>query len=376
MGDVKKNEFFCLENFKALNGENYRREDIRTYTMPPLGPDPYADILAHLSVPDLPSNGRTLVRTSQGNFSGNLYSETFEKAKNLILHFPKASTIKTPKGVILVDRKKLPALLPSWMITRYGRENLPERMSLDHPVSLYLDKRTKQFLYFFDESFLAELDPKLLTEGVDKQVFRIYQDAQRQPFLALASKEFNDFDTIGNSFKQDNPIAQAWSQIQENYVQRTLDSRDLEKVIVINCRRDHLPNLDKESTGADLFNSSMQMTYGIAARHDKSYYWMDKNGEINTRVSGSVHRGHGDSALGLLRGGAFALDQTTTVVIPYTDEDWNKLGIIKARLDAIQDSLWALISGCQADRGSKIDNSLNESLQKLGSTKLLGLESQ
>lgn len=380
MGEVKKQDFFCLDNFKALNGEGYRPEDIRTYAVPPLASSPARDIEIHLGLPQSSGQrGGSLIRTHRGNFSGYSSVQITEKAQKLILHFPKASDIKTPKGLVQIDRKKLPSLHPTWLISRYGRENLGPH--LNHEVPLFLDKGSKQFLYFFDESFLDEIDPAALTKGIDKCHFKVYQDSDRRRYLALRSDDFKDINALANSrLHCDNPLLEAWVTLADNYKQLTLDAKDLEKVIVVKASRNHSTDLNKNSIAevtrgtAHLSNASMQMTFGLAARHRNNYYWMDANGEINTQVTGHVVRGHTGSALGLLRGGGSRPEPNDiTVVIPYSDDDWEKLVLIKARLDAIESTLWELISGCQGDKDSQIDNNLSDSARRLDSNNLLGI---
>lgn len=172
-----------------------------------------------------------------------------------------------------------------------------------------------------------------------------------------------------------NHVAKAWLQIQHNYKRFTLDSRDLEKVIVIQYLREHSQTLTEQHRDVPLMNSSLQLTFGLAARHEQTYYWMDENDEINTQVADHVSRGHNHSPLGLLRGGETYQDSGATVVIPYTEADWDRLSVIKAQLDAVQSSLWELISGCKGEKGSKMDHSLGESLQRMDSAKLLGFDS-
>lgn len=371
--DIAKRDFFTLDNFKVLNGEGYNKKDVRTYKMPPLSRTPESDIYIHMSLPDKPGDGHGSVRTNQGTFLGCPWEHTDGAARRAVLHFPKASSIDVSKGLVQIDRKQVPNLYPSWMITRYGRENLPENLTLRHDTTFYLAKSEKKFLYFFDEAFLDELDPDLLTDGVDTACFRIYRDKNRRRFLALASRDFSDFDAIGDRLKQDNPIAVAWSRIQDNYCRLTIDAQKLEKVIVIKSKRDQSPDRISPLTPESLDNASISLAFGLAARHNNTYYWIDENGEINTRVQGEVIRYHAQKT-GLL-GSGLMKETSATIVIPYSEDDWNALVAIKKRLDEVQDSLWNLITGCQAgDNG--IDHSLSDGLKAVDSPKLLGLEGQ
>lgn len=367
--ELAEKDYFTVENFKALNGEDYRSNDIRTYKMPPLASTPYADVYIHLCVPDAGSKGMSLVRTNQGNFTGNSFTETGTKAERSILNFPKASDIDTKNGVVKVEDKKLPSLYPSWMITRYGRGGLPENLVAHHVLPLFLDKHTKQFLMFFDEAFLREIDAKLLTEGVDQEHYKVYRGKNKERYLALTSYVCSDFYTVWNSHEKDNPINRAFSIIQDNYFRLTLDASNLEKVIVIDCEQQDT----SRHAEAGISDTSMKLSFGKAARHGENYYWIDESGHINTQVSNVVQRNHAMRPLGgaRLKDLLPRFSKGAKVVIPYTDEDWATLVKIKARMDEINRALLELIQGCRGEIGSSVDLRLSDSTAKSGATKLL-----
>lgn len=382
MGEISKRDFFCLDNFRALNGERYRPEDNRTYIMPPLSPCPTEDIRIHLGVPETPGKGGALIRTNQGSFIGHDNVQIDEKAAKLILHFPKASEIKTPKGVVQIDRKKLASLYPSWMITRYGRNNLPEDLTLRHEVPLFLDKKTKEFLYFFDESFLSELDPKILTEDLEPSLYSLYRSTSGERLLALRAKSFDAFENLKGNSADHSPMSHAFNTIRDNYKRLTLDAQSLEQVIVISFSEDNVARTNRGTRIEHGLGTSLSLTFAMAARYSENYYWVQPDGTIDSQVTNVVDRSHakernaftglGGPSLSDLRGDSH---RGANIVIPYTYEDWRHLLTIKERLEDIQKTLGDLIDGCKGPVGSSSDASLEQGFASIASASLLGIGS-
>lgn len=377
--EIKNRDYFTVENFQRLNGACYNPSDLRTYKMLPLASLPYEDVLIHLSIPKEGDRGGTLIRTNQGSFTGNQFSETMKKAERSVLHFPRASDVDIPKGLVKLEDRKMLSLYPSWILSRYGVKNL-QGLLIHHVVPLFIDKRTKEFVYFFDEAMLDEMDVKNLVEGVQKDCFRVYKGkTPNKRYLALITKDFEQLEDIGSRGKADNPVNEAFWQIKENYEQTILDASQLEKVIVIAYSKNNKDHDLSDRVKTDgIHKVGMTMTFGLAARHNNNFYWIDQDGSINTRQGVGVNRSHANPSP-FASGNRRSLDQETwkeasTVVIPYTDKDWDRLVRIQARLEEIQAVLGSLIKGCEDADNDQNDLGLEQAILNMQSASLLGLD--
>jgi hypothetical protein len=373
--ELSNTEFFCAESFQEINGEGYSSGDIRTYRMAPLAKTPHADIVIHLSIPPMGHDGFSSLSTNRGNFLGIHFTSTEEKAKRSVFHFPVASNIKTKtsKGVGKIDSMQMPMLYPTWLISRYGRDNLPENLILRHETPLFLDKGTKEFLIFFDESFLDELDASQLTDGVDKNHIRVYRGKNGARYLALRTRDFTDFETAGPGTKNENPVSKALSVIGDNYFRLNLDANSLKKVIVIKSGQAVVnKNRPEAKDHESVIGTSGELSFGKAAMHGNYYYWIDDSGQIDTCVSNPVSRSHAYEDK--LSRATWSCLMTGSIVIPYTDKDWDKLIFIKSQMDAIHGAFMDLVRGCEGAPGSLIDLSLDESAARISAGSILRLE--
>jgi len=378
---LSNKEFFNSSHFFELNGPGYKPSDIRTYKMQPLANTPAADVEVHLSVPNEGGRGRTLVRTNLGNFSGDQSIQTEEKASRSVLHFPTPTIIDTPKGIVKTDSIKLVTLYPSWIVTRYSQNDKRLGVTTHHPVPLFLDKKTKQFLYFFDESFLDEIDPKELTQNVDRKHWSVYKGKDGRKHLALTTYNFTDILNIGDSRDEENPVNLAFKGVRANYKRLMIDAQSLEKVIVAQYQFDSRQPRPIEGAMPDGDNRILGLHFFKAARHENTYYRITEDGSLDTRVSVSVTRSSDDkdSMIGRNQGAigrnwAQNSENVVTVVLPFTDQDWDHLVHLSQALSQLQNDLWSLFKGCESNEA--IDRSLGESAKALPSSRLLNVLSE
>lgn len=351
-------EFFTQENFKKINGDDYIPDDNRTYKISPLAASPYRDIAIHMAVPKAGKSGNSLVSTNRGSFFKSVYDDVYDKAANKVLHFPKASEVRTAKGVVAIDKLKLKSLLPPWILTRYQIVNKKIDMAHSQVVPIFLDKKTKEFLFFFDEAFLDDLDPSLLMRDTPTSSCSVYSGVNGKKYLAIKTHNFTDFKSIGKTGLV-NDVQVAFETIWQNYFELTLDVAEMEKVIVIEYTCDDKTR-GKNSRLSDSqfsFDSAMKLSFSKAARHDSTYYLIDDSDNLITKQAFHYNREHASPAFPY-SAECDELPKETTVVIPYSEEEWGRLQAIRNQLLDAQRAIWGLLTGCHGESGSQIDKGL------------------
>ena len=370
VNEIKEKKYFTLENMARLNGCDYNKNDVRSYKIPPLSNNPFGDAEIHLAMPPEAANGgAVVVRTNQGNFLGGMFEDTPKKAARAVFSYPTMSEIKTGKGVAKVDKRKVMTLYPLWILERYGIKGLSSDLEVYDEADFYIDKKTKQFMYFLDVDFLEKISVNELANGVSKKDFSIYSSKEGKEFFAFVVNDFDDF------FIQDSDYSKAFERVSQNYFELMLDAKKLESVIVVNFKNDD-NMVKKETPSFDsrfFLSTSLDWSFFKAARYNSRIYKIDSDGKILTTEKIVVSRDHA-SKCKLLGSGLGNTNHDMSLIIPYTEKDWDLLITLNERLNLIKDTIGDLFSKSKRD-DENTDSSVIAGLSDMSSEiKLLGVD--
>ncbi|MGD1524011.1 hypothetical protein [Vibrio owensii] len=362
---------YTKEAMKEANGAGYLPNSIRTYTIPPLSNNPTTDAEIHLAAPAKGQKGHSLVRTNIGTFFGCLSVETGRAAPKAIFKYPSAKDIKSGDKVgkttlTKVKTRQLKTLYPTFILERYGLDFIPDDFTALSSTPIYLDTKGVEFVAFLDDLFLDGIDPSVVTSGT-KQT-RVYYDKDQKPKLAFYAKNFEDFTSKDSIYHSDFTI------VQQNYETLMVASQNLEKVIVVNYASQG-GSVDDATFGMVngsldekiFFESKLDWSFYIGARYKKSVYPYDKEGNLVTTKRLIVSRDHA-SDINLIR----QMDKTKggvhkcTILLPYSDSDFEMLTNLRKKIDEINDVLGGLFSHSKnEEKQATIDKPLSEALNLL-----------
>lgn len=372
---------YTKEAMREANGDGYTPNSIRTYTIPPLSNNPATDAEIHLAAPAEGSKGHSVVRTNAGTFLGCLSVETGRAAPKAIFKYPAAKDIKSGEKIgkttlTKVKTRQLNTLYPTFIIERYGLDFIPDDFTAVDSMPIYLDTKSVQFIAFLDDLFLDGIDPSVITLGT-KQT-RVYYDKEHNPKLAFYAKNFEDFTSRDSVYHSDFKI------VQQNYEALMIASQNLEKVIVVSYASQGEPigdgtldNMLNGSLDAKIFyESKLDWSFYIGARYKKSVYPYDKDGNLITTKRLIVTRDHASNNH-LIRSMEKTKDghHKHTILLPYTDGDFEMLTNLRKKIDEINDVLGGLFSHAKnEDKKSTIDKPLSEALNLLSSEQRLMID--
>jgi hypothetical protein len=381
--DLAEKNYFTLERQRELNGEGYNPRDVRTYKVPPLKNSPAGDICVHCSMPDsYPNKASSVVRTNIGSFHGNYHDKSDSQANNRVLHFPLASSFST---LMLLNKKRLTTLYPSWMIERYGLENLHEDLTHTQTTPIFVDQKTSKFVVLMDESFLDKVSYSDLTVGLTREeeayVTRYSDKDGKRKFFGFKVDCYQDF------FDYKNGLRAVRDKVFANYLSLFVTAQNTQKMLAVWM-------LNKQADTRDPFYSqnhsvsqlmsgliadqslSINLSFSVVAKRDKTFYPMKDDGTIETKCPFYFQRKHnkygdnfGDSLGGYLT--EAEKDGTTTLLLPYTEEDHELLKHIVERLDLLRNELMRFFKRSEQGKEHLTDMSLQDVIEDFSASPAL-----
>ncbi|WP_210498204.1 hypothetical protein [Vibrio crassostreae] len=374
---------------QELHGEKYKKGDLRTYRNQPLARTPAREIEIHEHMPVEKGAGSVAMSTSLGRILGTTHSTSSQQAANKVFHFPKATDFK---DLILVKKVDITTSYPTWMIERYGIDNLGQSLSHTQATNIYLNKKTGHFLICFDESFLDGVAlSDLVTTLSDEEAAMVSVISCKKggDYLTISSDNLNDIQKSTGEFQS---IKRA---VMKAYMQLFITAQNTEKVICVSIKSGAVSSDRYYSRSRSVSSQlrkmvedsgmSLDMSFLVAAKRESTLYPISEDGRIITSEPFVFERKHADSsATGLMGSGLSKCGKpigsywdenewrdNVTLMLPYTDEDYEFLCSVVERLDQLKEDLISFFKQTES-RQDGIDSSFDSALESYaGSSPLL-----
>lgn len=331
-----------------LNGEGYKAGDIRTYKVIPLADNPARDIEIHENLRSENGRGSVTMHTNIGVTLGTTHSTSMQQASNKVFHFPKATEIK---NTLLVKKVDVSTPYPLWMINRYGLESFRGNLTHTQATNIYLNKKTGAFFILFDEDFLRGVAFEELIGELTKEELEFVSVARgKREYLQISTNDLTEITGKGHS-----NFDKVKQKIIDAYTSLFITTENTSKVICLSIksnnpetRRFHTQHITPPQLSALIAanGAAMDLSFVVAAERQGKFYPIKEDGTIVTNEPFYFSRRHADSQISPLRRDKdyeygdyidekeFAKE--STLIIPYTDEDYAFIKGVVERLNAVK----------------------------------------
>lgn len=381
-------EDLSKERMAELNGEGYKAGDIRTYKVIPLANSPASDIEIHENLKSENGRGFVTMRTNIGVTLGTTHSTSMLQASNKVFHFPKATEIK---NTLLVKKVDVSTPYPLWMINRYGLESFRGNLTHTQATNIYLNKKTGAFFILFDEDFLRGVAFEDLIGELTKEELEFVSIAQGKiGYLQISTNDLTEI-----TGKGDSTFDKIKQKIIDAYTGLFITNENTSKVICLSIKSknpDTKPFFTQRITPKGLSSlieangAAMDLSFVVAAERQGKFYPIKEDGTIITNEPFYFSRRHADSQISPLRRDKdyeygdyideVEFSKESTLIIPYTDEDYAFIKGVVERLNSVKMELINFFKSSEArSDGGDISMTLAISHYK-GSSPLLALESK
>lgn len=327
----------------ADNGDGYNPSDNRTYCDEPLSLDPVEDILLHVAIS---KPGSVAGSTLRGSFLGKIDTESRKQAELKVFHFPKASNL----GATLIKKENHVSLYPISLISRYSKEDTSvDVVSLNTALPIYFKNKEEFFFIPFDEQFLSDLKLSTFFNKKHSNIKILKDNKTKSDILCIYADSLDELRSEMDTNYEDSAI----SVLTQAYRSYFMNLENAEKVIVIEFsteikRSDNLLVMELEDL---LFRQSVSFNFFKGAKVDDTYYLIDEDNVIHEDKTVTVR----DNFFGSIKN----FDPKNTVIVPYSEEDWNKINFIHNRFNELCDEISSFFKSSKTDTGL-LDHPLKE----------------
>lgn len=359
-----------------MNGEGYIPSDNRTYGGSPLSMSMAGDIALHIAMPKEAGRGFTCETSLHGSFHGNSSEETRIKAQNSVLHFPKASSIKS---FIKIENRKITTLIPTSLIERYS---IKGNVTYSQPTNIYYSTDTNEFVVLMDERFFDQMTTTELLPKRKGSGLKTFSDKKsRKLYVGIVGKTVEELMNNMSTRDKESPF----SKFVDYYNRHFLSLEDGKRVIVIRYKtkigdeigkttsQSCVPNYsDYESVANLMMKHSMDFEFFQAAQIRSMFYLMDESGEIDPK--GIVYFKEEETDPDFVRKSIeesrnYSDDGLSFVIMPYSQENWDFITNLSNKLGQICKDLESFFLSSKTPVG-ELDKPFNE--MRIGdSTRLL-----
>ncbi len=351
------------EYFEAVNGRDYKPSDIRTHKDHILSYDPIQDVRIRKTVCKMNTSsncGATKTLIGYVEAKTNTVEANVASFTN-VLYFPLAKDI----NMVMIKSLDVQTVYPKVMIERFkmveqsktGRENLSSIIRLTHSANFYFSPSEENFYFFFDVRFFDNFSSESIKHilPVSKNIF-VYKN-----LLAIRNKDLTE---LKNYLKSEEYLS-----FLNDYSNLFLDFSTGEEVIFIkykSSKQNFL--LSSRLNEVDYFSKSSSNLQFVKAIKFGKYIYFYKDGQIDAKSCQSLN----NNELSLdtyqsFKNEILTGDTPLTLLIPYSDEDWNLLTSIQLKLEEISKTLedFFVSSKSEPQKGIQFDNKLQPNLLKL-----------
>lgn len=363
-----QNNSLRAEYFEAINGRDYKPSDIRTHKDDILDFSPKQDVRIR----------KTVCKMNQNSFSGSTNTligrvearlgtvESQQASFTPVLYFPLAKDI----NMVSIKSLDVDTVYPRCMIERFKmveqaqtmKQNLLDLIRLRHSANFYFSPSEENFYFFFDERFFDNFSVDSIKALLPESKMITTYQVKQKIYLAIKHKDISELKKYLHS--------EEYIDFLNNYANSFLDFSQGEEVILIKYKPlnnnfifGHLRNSSLEEVD-HFYKNSTNIQFVKAVKFGKYLYFYN-NGKINPKVAYPLQDKELSTQFYLSYKDSSFSDNMLTVLIKYSQEDWNLLISLQNKLDEISSTLEQFFLSSKSEDTGLLDQPLNNNLLKL-----------
>lgn len=282
---------------------------------------------------------------------GNFTTESGVKAANNVLHFPRASDIKSGELVKITDRT-LSTPYPLSLVQRY--ELNENNLTYSQKTPVFYDNKINKFVVLLDYRFARDI---VISKefNLDKKFVKLY----------YSKKE--DFQYVGllytDMLEVNSGKSESLDFLMEQYIAYKMTLQQGEKVIVLRYKttQNQETKLFRENNFIEdglISTHSLNFEYAVAVRFGKRYYLCDADGNIQQKTAFNLDKVKDQmppSTGTSLKDYHYKQDELAEVyVVAYTEEQYKIIDNLAKRMHMIHNELAELFRS-STDKNSTMD---------------------
>lgn len=357
------------------NKKPYNKKDNDTFDVL-YSNSPITDMEIHLFKSE--GSNQSSRNTKLGVVQGNFHSESTNIATDYVLQFPEGKSL----NLKALKTKDMDNLYPLSLIERYSIKlnNFKHRQK----TPIYFNPETEQFVVCTDKRFLRDLKDAgkfkdKIKDEVTSGLISIKKDIKTNQEMILLN-----YPTLASLYKDESGIVE---RLHTKYREHLMNRYELQDVIVVqylkvqdqqsHLTQNHFSLLKGNATKINnVFSTKIEFDFIKAKKFaENDYFFYEKDGSLN--LTRSVHfdkekqRNKGTGKKTLMEMAYLLGDSPETLIIPYSENNWNKLQAIKNNMASLLSELSEVLNKQKDEKG--LDKPLTEISVMLENNSLLQL---